>query len=217
MPSEELRKAWTEVVAPEDYDAHMAAIGQAEANAHLILHLIESHPPRVDETLLVAGAGTGQMFDYVSPELLTPYNVVFTDIRAEFLDRLRSRLHGVTVLRFKTVVDDVERSECGAIDAAALVLVLEHVNWRRAVGELIGAGARRLYIVIQVNPPDQQDAVTPTRILPGTLALVSAEAKPELVKETELLQLLQARGYALLHRREVAVPDGKTMLGLVFG
>lgn len=44
-PAITLRHAWTEVVVSDDYDAHMAAIGQAQANAELVPLLLERWPP----------------------------------------------------------------------------------------------------------------------------------------------------------------------------
>jgi hypothetical protein len=94
-----LREAWQHTIQPEDYDAHMAAVGQAQANAHLIADLFARHPPSADAHILFAGAGTGQMFDFISPAVLSPYRTTFTDISEEFLRRLSSRLEPVPGLR----------------------------------------------------------------------------------------------------------------------
>ena len=204
-----------EVIAPEDYEAHMAAVGQAEANAHLIKDLIELHPLSKDSRLLVAGAGPGQMFDYVSPDFLLPHRVVFTDISAAFLDRLQARL-AASSLRFEMVLDDVEVSRVRPVDAVALVLVLEHVDWRKALDSLIGLGARRFYLIVQVNPPGMTDAVAPNRVLPGTLASLPPTVKSHLIDPEELGALLGNHGFVMIDRIPVPVADGKTMLGLVF-
>jgi hypothetical protein len=216
MASEDLRRAWAELVAPEDYEAHMAAIGQAEANAHLIKKLIDDFPMRPLDRILFAGAGTGQMFDYVTPKFLLANEVIFTDIRGEFLECLKRRLAGVEHLRYQAVVDDIEEPQIGPIDAAAIVLVLEHVDWRRALDALVALGARRLFIVIQINPPAQSEMVSPNRTLPGTLATLPPGAKSQLLDPRHLKAFLKPRHF----RKQVDVPvpvaDGKTMLGLVF-
>jgi hypothetical protein len=41
-----LREAWTRFVAAEDYETHMAAIGQAQANASLVAELVPPRRPR---------------------------------------------------------------------------------------------------------------------------------------------------------------------------
>ena len=97
---EKLREAWSKTITPEDYESHMAAVGQAQGNAALVAEYLQAHPPPRHASLLFAGAGTGQMFDFVSPEILLPFNVTFTDINAAYLNRLRSRLARVPGLRY---------------------------------------------------------------------------------------------------------------------
>src|SRR4051812_33774201 len=103
-----LREAWASVNAG-DYDAHMAAVGQAEANAHLVRRVLADHPP-AGPRLVFAGAGTGQMFDYVSPDFLRPFEVTFTDISRPLLARLAQRLRDVAPdwSAHREAVDDVE-------------------------------------------------------------------------------------------------------------
>jgi hypothetical protein len=58
-----LREAWQGHITAEDYDAHMARVGQAQANARIVGLFVEhwlTPPSRV----LVVGAGTGQLLDY---------------------------------------------------------------------------------------------------------------------------------------------------------
>lgn len=102
------------------------------------------------------------------------------------------------------------------MDAVVVVLVLEHVDWRRAVRALNGPMTDRLFFVIQINPPGMQDAVAPNRVLPPSLAAVSARAKPRLVKPEAFVKYLRAMGFALAERRDFPVADGKTMAGFVF-
>jgi hypothetical protein len=40
-----LRHAWTQIVTAEDYEEHMAAIGQAQAGAALTEYIIQSAKP----------------------------------------------------------------------------------------------------------------------------------------------------------------------------
>ena len=62
-----LRQAWTEIVTADDYEEHMASIGQAQAAAELTEHLIRSASLTASGRITIAGAGTGQMFDFLAP------------------------------------------------------------------------------------------------------------------------------------------------------
>jgi SAM-dependent methyltransferase len=187
----------------------MAAIGQAQANAAHIQRLAEDCPPGA--RLLVAGAGTGQMFDYLPPDCLDGLRVIYSDISFGLLGRLRQRRPGAAC-----VVDDLERSSLrGPFDAACAVLVLEHIDWRRGLAELAALAPKRLLVVVQMNPPEMTTAVTPTRVLPGTLGQL-ANVHPHLVDAVEAASELAALGYDLLVRDPRPVADGKTMLGLTF-
>ncbi|MBI4892167.1 MAG: hypothetical protein HY821_16185, partial [Acidobacteria bacterium] len=135
-----LRTVWTALIQPADYDAHMAAIGQAQTNAaHLqhFLHLIEPPP---EARLLIAGAGTGQLFDYLSPGALAPANPLFTDINPAFLAALRLR-HPQAVC----LADDLENTALRApFHAAFCALVLEHIHWQRGLDSLLSLSPRFL-------------------------------------------------------------------------
>ena len=166
----ELRDAWSRTITAEDYEAHMAAIGQAQANAALVAEYLQAQPPSRHASLLFAGAGTGQMFEYVSPEILLPFNVTFTDINAGFLNRLRTRLARTPGLRYATVVDDLEHTTLSRrFDLVLEVLVLEHVQWRVALATLCKLTERELFVVIQENPPDDAMALTAIRDVPETM------------------------------------------------
>jgi anti-sigma factor RsiW len=131
---QQLREAWSKLITAEDYEAHMVAVGQAQANAALVCEYLQAHPPAPDSALLFAGAGTGQMFDFFSPETVLPFNVTFTEINAGYLNRLRTRLARFPGLRYAIFVDDLERTALAKpFDLALPVLVLQHVDWHPAV------------------------------------------------------------------------------------
>jgi len=69
----ELRRASTEIVTAEDYEEHMASIGQAQAAAELTQQLVQSASLRPGSRITIAGAGTGQMFDFVDPAVFRPH------------------------------------------------------------------------------------------------------------------------------------------------
>lgn len=206
-----LREAWQERITAADYDAHMAGVGQAQVNARIVGSFIDrwlNRPARV----LVAGAGTGQLFDYAGDRVFEGLDVLFTDISPGLLDRLRAR---AATCRFRSIaiqIDDLEDTRIEeSIDAAIVVLVLEHIDWRKGVASLARIKPSRCLVVIQRNPP--QSISGP---LTGSLAVLHTAA-PTLVEPEELQGMFAAHGYAVLERDDVDVPDGKKMIALVFG
>ena len=126
-----LRLAWTQIVTGEDYDDHMARVGQAEAGADLSRRLILSANPPAGGRVVVAGAGTGQMLDFVDPALLRPYLLTFSDLNPAFLAR-----HGLAAA---VLVDDIEQTKLEpAPDFLLAALLLEHIDWRRGVQAIAG-------------------------------------------------------------------------------
>lgn len=187
----------------------MASIGQAQANAELVAELFALSPAREGGSVWFAGAGTGQMFDFFDAGLLRPYRTTFTDINPVFLERLAARLRG-TGLVFETRVDDVEcPSLTGRFEVVLAVLVLEHVDWRRAVAGMCAVSGR-VFVVIQENPPDcvQRPAV-------GTMQVLR-EIGPHDMNREALVRAFEERGYGLRRAAIREVADGKKMVGLEF-
>jgi len=205
-----LRDAWTTLVSAEDYEAHMAAIGQAQANAVHVRDFLALVNPPSGARLLLAGAGPGQMFDHIEPGVFQPYRAIFSDINPRFLARLRERCPGALC-----VVDDIERSALnGPFYAVMETLMLEHVDWRKGVATLTALQAKYLYLVVQLNPPDMATAIAPSRTPEGTMR-VFGQAQSSLLDIAELTTALAAAGYAIVSEHPRAVADGKTMLGLL--
>jgi hypothetical protein len=71
-----LREIWISQVEPDDYETHMAAIGQAQANARLVCDLFEAAGVAKGSRVLIAGAGTGQMFDYLPHGFFDGYRLI---------------------------------------------------------------------------------------------------------------------------------------------
>ena len=205
-----LRHAWTAIIQPADYEAHMAANGQAQANAELVRELFLIAPPPTGAAILVAGAGTGQMFDYLDPGILAPYRTTFTDINPDFLDSLEARLESHE-LAFETLVDDIERpSVPGYFDLVIAVLVLEHVDRPSAVAGMCRLATWRIFVVIQEDPPNLE-----SRLAVGTMNVLR-ELQPRLVDRVELVSAFEKHGFRV-HRvssREVA--DSKEMVAIEF-
>lgn len=204
-----LKDVWTTALRPADYEAHMAAIGQAQANAAHIRDFLQLCPPGA--RVLIAGAGTGQMFEHLPPSLFDGLRAVFSDINPEFLACLRRRAPAAAC-----VADDLELSSLrGPVDAACAVLVLEHIDWRKGLDTLVALEPRYLFLVVQRNPPDMATAVSPSRRLPGTMQAF-AETHPELRDPLEITAHLRTYDYTQLEEWPRPVADNKTMLGLLF-
>ena len=195
----------------------MANVGQAQANAQLVRDLIlwANLPP--GSRLLFAGAGPGQMFEHVDSAFLHPFHVTFTDISPKFTARLAERVCEAGLYEFEVVLDDIEDTKLkGPFDAAVIVLVLEHVDWRRALREMVSLGVSRFILIIQRNPPGMTTPTTFGRERPGTLNNLKYGDRSHLIDQAELVEDLASLGFDLVHEDYRAVADGKTMCGLVF-
>jgi hypothetical protein len=211
-----LHEAWTTVIRPEDYDAHMALVGQAQANAQLVADWLYSNPQKPDSSILFAGAGTGQMFDFFSAEFLSPYRVTFTDINSNYLKCLESRVKSKARLRYRTLVDDIERSQLPAgFTLAVAVLVLEHVDWHLAVASLCRLSIDSVFVIIQENPPQSTVTASESQPLVGTMRIFR-EVQSILVNREELVQEFDHHGFVMVYFSERKVLYEKKMLGLGF-
>jgi hypothetical protein len=211
-----LRQAWTTEIRAEDYDAHMALVGQAQANAQVVADWLRSNPPKSNSAILFAGAGTGQMFDFLSPEILSPYRVTFTDINDDYLRRLESRVMSKTRLRFRVLVDDIERSRLPAgFTLAVAVLVLEHVDWQLAVATLCDLSSDSVFVVLQENPPKSRTVINHSQPFVGTMRIFR-EVHPMLVNRRELVREFGHHEFALVYSSQKYVLYDKRMVGLGF-
>lgn len=204
------------MIAPEDYEIHMANVGQAQANADLMRELVGFGSSKVRQRLLIAGCGPGQFLEVASPDYLLPHRCVFTDLSLAFIEQVQVRAATIG-LDFEALVDDVEDSQLEpGFDAIILVLVLEHTQWQRTISEMVRLQPKRLIIVIQRNPTEMATMMTPNRELPGTLKACAQGEKPRLLEPDELVSFLGGRGFVERHREVRDVADGKAMIGFVF-
>ena len=194
----------------------MYQVGQAKANAELVADWLRSNPAKPGSSILFAGAGTGQMFDFISPKILSPYRVTFTDINCEYLRCLESRVKPKAQFQFEILVDDIERSplrpEFALVVAA---LVLEHVDWRLAVATLCRLGLDNVFVVIQENPPGSPNAVIENQPLVGTMRIFR-EVHPNLVNRRELTEEFDHHHFSIIQSSEKEVLYKKKMVGLGF-
>jgi hypothetical protein len=213
---QELRRAWTEIVVADDYEEHMAAIGQAKAAAELTRYLIEAASLETGSRITVAGAGTGQMFDLLPAAVFDPYRLTVSDLNPFFLERLRERLtrHGLDA---EILMDDIERTALPpGCDFVLATLLLEHIDWRRGVETFAALRPRMCGIVLQENPPDMKTAVTPGRRLPSSIAKAVETAHPALVPREDLIAAMAKRAYDCTASSVRDVADGKRLVALLF-
>jgi hypothetical protein len=141
-------------------------------------------------------------------DVLAGYRATFSDINPIFLERLAARVNGEMVL------EDIEDPTVqGSFEMAIAVLVLEHVDWQRAVAGLAARSAR-IFAVIQENP-----AAPAPVALTGTMAAlaeVPPECGPKIVDPAELAAALGGHGFELTRQSLREVANGKRMRGLDF-
>lgn len=195
----------------------MAAIGQAQAAAELTEWALRSAGLEAGDAVTVAGAGTGQMLDFLDPAALLPYRLTFGDLNRAYLERLEERLRQLGI-EGNLVEDDFEQTRLPA-GAALLVatLLLEHIEWRRGVESMAKLRPRRCAIVMQENPPGMATAVTPGRVVPDSIAKAMATAHAKLIAREELVAEMENHGYGLRGEESREVADGKRLVGLLFG
>ena len=213
---EALRRAWTEIVAPEDYEEHMARIGQAQAGADLTRHLLETASPLPGARVVFAGAGTGQMLDFLDASLLRPFRLVFTDLNARFLEFLKRRLSQFN-LAAEVIEDDFEKTALEpAPDLLTATLLLENIDWRRGIETISALRPAACGIIMQENPPEMKSAITPGRVLPPSIAEAAIEAHPVLVPYDQLIRAFADDGYRQIDTSSRDVADGKRLISILF-
>jgi SAM-dependent methyltransferase len=209
-----LRRAWTEIITGDDLDRHLAAVGQAQAGAELAGLMLHAAAPPAGARVVIAGAGTGQMLDFIDPATWRPFRLTFADLNPVFLARVVERLkqHGLSATILE---DDIERTAIEpAPDLLMVTLVLEHIDWRRGVESIAALGPAACGIVIQENPTGIP--IVPSRGFPPSLAEAFATAHFTLVPRQDLIATFAARGYACQDTWTRDVADGKKLIGLLF-
>jgi hypothetical protein len=149
--------------------------------------------------------------------------VIFADINPGYLQRLAERLNGRSALRCEVVVDDVEVSGLAATFALVIgVLLLEHVDWRKALSTISRLSNEKAFVIIQENSSDAARsllepaaALSQSHPIPGTMNIFR-EVHPILIPRSDLVTAFAHHGFACTYFAEQLLPDRKKMLALGF-
>ena len=210
------RKGWMKIISVNDLDSHMAAIGQAQANAEIIQQMFRDYDLRKEAKLLISGCGTGQLFDYAKPSDLGDFELTLTDINSAYLSATEQRLGKFGGVKYNLKIDDIEATNLqGHYDGILIVLVLQHVEWKKALDSMSKLKPTRFYIIEQEQDPTQH-FVTKSRKLSQAFQKYAEIANPQLIPRNELIDYLKEKGYSNVKIYERQVPDNKTMVGFVF-
>ena len=216
MTHEAERRAWLHLVKPGELDAHMASIGQAETNAGIVRDMFRSLPLAEGGKLLVHGCGSCQMLDYLSLSDLGNISFTFADLSPAMMEEGKGRLSKVNNATYDLLIDDIEHSDLvGHYDAVLLVLVLLHVDWRCALGNMLRLSPRRFYIIEQEQGPGVSSVTIKEKLLPS-MEEYRVVSEMTLVLREELMSFMNSRGYRLQWSATRPVPGDKAMMGVVF-
>ena len=185
--------------SPQPGYAHLAAVGQGQDNAKLVPALLLSHPPGLMPAP-VRGRGNGPDVRLGSSRLPVPFS---RDLHGH-----QCRAPGPARGAARAQRLDGSRAGRGRgrghasgrpLDGVVLVLVLEHVAWRKTLRPLYSLSPARVYVVIQENARDGgRDHASREPV--GTLRVIR-EAQLTLVPRADLITEMETLGYALWGQR----------------
>lgn len=208
------REAWLHIIEPEDLDAHLAEIGQAEANARITRNFFKKHPMKEGSKLLIHGCGTCQMFDYMRHSDIGNVSITFADISPKMLEVAERRLKKYEIPH-KLIVDDIENTNISEhYDGILLTLVLLHVDWKSALRNM--SRLTPLFYIIEQEQDSEKPSITEGRQLPASIEKYSKVEAVKLVPRKELTSFMKENGYELIYTTEKPVQDNKVMVGLIY-
>lgn len=210
-----LRRAWTEIVTPEDYDRHMTNNGQTPANAEILKETLQRWALQEGSELLIVGAGTCHFMEFPVAEDLRSLKLTLTDINSGFLEYAKPRLEQAQIVNASLLQDDIEQTQLAhKFDGVVAVLVLEHVDWEVGLRQIVGLAKDRLLIVIQKNASASQPMLTAHMPVPETMQVFGGEAPPKPVDQGLLEGALADYGFEVEHMNAKTVAIGKQMIGI---
>lgn len=210
------KRAWKSIIPAEDLDKHMAAVGQAQANAKILQKMLIDFPIEPKTNILVPGCGTGQIFDYLDVSLFKDFNLIFSDINKEYLNKLDQRLKKIQKINYKIIEDDIETIKIrNRFDSCIIILLLEHVNWQQVLLNIVHLKIKSIYLIIQKQGKNQH-MTTEYKDIPLSIKEFSKLAKSKIILESVLKKYLKKEGFNLLKKYKERVLDNKEMVGIFF-
>jgi 2-polyprenyl-3-methyl-5-hydroxy-6-metoxy-1,4-benzoquinol methylase len=212
------REAWTKIITAEDLDFHLDSVGQAKTNAEIIKLMLKENPLKKEDVLLIPGCGTGQFLDYISPkDLGDNIHLIFTDINEMFLEKVKERTRKIAYPIYKYQIDDIEDSKLKEkIKGVLIVLVLEHVEWKKALKSMISLNPKTIYIIAQKQGPGQRIHISQTRKLRPSIEEYCKLGSFKIVDREELIHFMKENNFIIKKIYNKPVPDNKLMVGYVF-
>jgi len=210
------RRIWKKVIPANYLDKHMLAIGQAETNAKIIEKFLKDFPLKSKAKILVPGCGTGQLFDYINRDIFENIHLTFTDINKEYLEKLKIRLRKFQKIKYDIWEDDIENTKIKQnFDICIIILLLEHVNWKKAIANIFNFNPKSIFFIIQKQNKNKQ-IITKYKNIPQSIIEFSKTVKTQVVSEIELSSYLLKEGFNLIKRYEQKVINNKSMVGMFF-
>ena len=210
------RRIWEEVITAEDLDAHMESIGQADANAKITREMFADFPISMGR-ILIPGCGTGQLFRLIGDigEVFGYSTLVLNDVNEDFLGKAYDTCLSAGHTDAEPVKGAIEETDFEPCNGALMVLVLEHIDWKKGLESVLKTGARNLYIIIQEQDIAATIVTTRKKLRPSIAKFIKV-AHPQLIPREELTNFLAEQGYSCRKTYEREVQDGKKMIGMVF-
>jgi SAM-dependent methyltransferase len=196
---------WIGIPAHE-YEAHMAAIGQAAALRDVFARVYAATRPR---SLLILGCTTGADFELVDPAVTA--RSVGVDVNDEYLAIARRRL-GTSVELVQGDVLEVTLPSDG-FDLVHAALLFEYVDAAalfRRIAAWLGDGG--ICSTVTQDPVDGVAAVSRTPYA----SLGTLDGRMTLREHAQVVDAAARAGLACRSRRTVALPHGKRVSVSIF-
>jgi len=208
------KKAWKSTIPADDLDKHMLATKQVQANVKILEKMLNDFPIKEGTNILVPGCGTGQIFDYIDINLFSNYHLTLTDINKEYLKKIDQRFKKNQKISYKIIEDDIEIPKIQQkFDSSILILVLEHIEWKKALENILNLGVNSVYIIIQKQDKNKQ-IVTSYKNIPKSITKFSTITKSQLIDEHKIKQYFKKNGFNLLKSYSEKIMDNREMIGL---
>lgn len=209
------KEAWKSIISAEDLDKHMIKTKQIQANTKILQNMINDFPISKMK-ILVPGCGTGQVFEHLDLTLFSGSQIIFTDINKKYLEKLNQRLKKFRKISYSVTMDDIENTKIKKhFNSCILILVLEHIEWKKVIKNILNFGVSSFYVIIQKQNKNKQ-TITSYRDMPKSITKFSTIARTHLIDNLEIKQYFKKEGFDLLKKYNEKVLDNKKMVGFYF-